>query len=126
MSLVYPNSCEVCSSPARKIDRVMLCSNLKCKGRKKVIRSFGVSNGMFELEEGLTKETAIKIACSTCNAAAAATARPRAAYCYTCRQHFSYAYEVNKFYASYDRKSAYQFVGADRGWWIYVGSIAND
>ena len=127
MSSVYPHSCLTCSSPARKIGRVVLCSRIKCKSRRKVIHSFGRYDGaVIEIEEGLTKETAIKIFCPTCSAAAAtgATAAPSAGlatYCYTCRHWFDYRYEVDHFYYDYARLYIYQFVGRDRGWWLYVG-----
>jgi hypothetical protein len=56
----YPHKCKVCHRPARKCSGFILCSNVKCKSRRKipVFKSFTEYN---------SKDNPISVLCPVCN-----------------------------------------------------------
>jgi hypothetical protein len=112
---LYPNICKTCKLPARIINKLVFCSNTRCKSRKKINKLYKPTSIIF----GDTRESPIIVRCLKCKGDVYSIAANKmgfghAAECKKCSWQ-NYVFIENKWY-SYALHT-YQYVGYENGWW---------
>lgn len=116
----YPHKCKRCHSSSRNMDGVSLCSNVKCKGRSKVIKALGKYGVALKMPTG-TKGDPIPVICSVCGVGVSSC---------TSDQHFGLCASDGYFPFIFEREKFYVFTFLDglklfelgiNGGWCYSG-----